>query len=70
MARKHKEENSVCVECLKGGRWIPMLNEDGSARGATDHIIPHRGNNRLRYDVDNLQSLCNAHHAEKTARGE
>ena len=70
LARKHKEQNPVCAECMKQGIWTPMINEDGSARGATDHIIPHRGNNRLRWDEDNLQSLCSFHHDLKTKRGE
>jgi 5-methylcytosine-specific restriction protein A len=70
LARQHKAENPICVACLEKGIWTPMLNADGSARGATDHIIPHRGNNRLRWDYNNLQSLCSSCHDEKTKRGE
>jgi len=32
-----------------------------------DHIIPHKGNWDLFTDLKNLQGLCHAHHAEKTA---
>lgn len=31
-----------------------------------DHIIPHRGNEELFYDEENLQTLCAFHHRIKT----
>jgi len=33
-----------------------------------DHIIPHKGDDALRLDPANLQSLCKWHHRSKTAR--
>lgn len=33
----------------------------------TDHVIPHRGNSKLFWDVKNLQSLCFSCHNKKTA---
>lgn len=32
-----------------------------------DHIVPHRGDDRLRLDWDNLQALCKRCHDSKTA---
>jgi 5-methylcytosine-specific restriction protein A len=31
-----------------------------------DHIIPHRGNQRLFWDQNNWQALCKRHHDLKT----
>jgi 5-methylcytosine-specific restriction protein A len=31
-----------------------------------DHVTPHRGDDKLRLDPDNLQSLCHGHHSSKT----
>lgn len=33
-----------------------------------DHIIPFRGDEKLQYDLDNLQALCKKHHDMKTGR--
>jgi len=38
--------------------------------GATDHIVPHRGDVGLFWDVNNWQALCKECHDEKTGRGE
>jgi 5-methylcytosine-specific restriction protein A len=35
-----------------------------------DHIRPHRGDEQLKKDTDNLQGLCKKCHSAKTARGE
>ena len=48
-----------CAECLKRG-VITMATD-------VDHIIPHRGDARLLYDENNLQSLCKSCHSRKTA---
>jgi 5-methylcytosine-specific restriction enzyme A len=31
-----------------------------------DHIIPHKGNQKLFWDTKNWQSLCEMHHNRKT----
>ena len=51
----------LCVECAKAGRIEPWTD--------LDHIVPHRGDLRLFWDVRNLQGLCASHHAAKTAGG-
>jgi 5-methylcytosine-specific restriction protein A len=55
-------EHPLCVECLAGGRT--------TAASHVDHVVPHRGNQRLFWDAANWQALCARHHSEKTARGE
>lgn len=44
----------VCVTC-------------GQPATVTDHIVPHRGNERLRLEPLNWQPLCRSCHARKTA---
>ena len=54
--------NPLCVECKKSGKL--------KAASVVDHIIPHRGNKELFWDIKNHQALCTRHHNEKTRRGE
>nr|WP_236669325.1 HNH endonuclease [Burkholderia gladioli] len=35
-----------------------------------DHIVPHRGDDRLRLDPENVQTLCKPHHDSEKARAE
>lgn len=56
------DRNPLCAECRKEGR--------AEAATLVDHIVPHRGDRRRFWDVNNWQGLCAAHHARKTARGE
>ena len=49
----------LCVLCLKAGRYEPSV--------VVDHIVPHKGDTRLFYDMSNLQGLCKACHDRKTA---
>lgn len=48
----------LCVMCQKEGRYIKAT--------VVDHIIPHRGNQRLFWDQNNWQALCKRHHDLKT----
>lgn len=62
-ARKsYLKKHPLCVECEKEGRYIPAT--------VVDHIIPHRGDQKLFWDTSNWQPLCKHHHDMKTARGE
>ena len=47
-----------CVECYKRGKLVEAT--------VVDHIQPFRGDEKLQYDLDNLQSLCKACHDKKT----
>ena len=55
----HLMVNPLCVMCEKEG-YIRIAQ-------VVDHIIPHKGDNSLRLDPNNLQSLCKRHHDQKTA---
>ena len=50
----------LCVECLKNNRITPAT--------VVDHIEPHKGNEDLFYDINNLQSLCKSCHDRKTVK--
>ena len=52
----------LCVECLRQSpqRFTPATE--------IDHIIPHRGNDRLFWDQSNWQALCKRCHSAKTAK--
>ena len=53
------EQEPMCEECLKAGRLTPAQ--------MVDHIVPiNKGGASL--DIENLQSLCNACHARKSAK--
>ena len=60
-ARKaYLQKNPLCVVCMKEGRYVKATD--------VDHIIPHRGDERLFWDVTNWQPLCHKHHSQKTRR--
>ena len=50
--------NPLCVECLKEGRYTKATD--------VDHIVPHRGDQKLFWDRGNWQALCHRHHSIKT----
>jgi len=50
----------LCVECLKDNRLITA--------DVVDHIVDHKGNHELFWDMNNWQALCIKHHNSKTAR--
>lgn len=50
----HLATHPYCVVC-------------GIAATTVDHIKPHRGDDELRLDPDNLQSTCTSCHSSKTA---
>lgn len=53
------EQNPMCEECERNGRYTPAQ--------MVDHIVPiNKGGASL--DIKNLQSLCNACHARKSAK--
>ena len=54
-----RPENAVCC--------VPDCNQPAAV---VDHVIPHRGDYRLLWDVANWQPMCARHHNQKTARGE
>ena len=52
------EAHPLCAECLKSGRYVKAT--------VVDHIIPHRGDQKLFWDQSNWQALCKPCHDHKT----
>lgn len=46
----------------------PLCVTCGAAATVTDHIIPHKGDRILFWDMDNWQALCERCHNRKTAK--
>lgn len=55
-------ENPLCVRCKQDGLTV--------AANQVDHIIPHRGDKTLFWQLSNLQPLCHSCHSRKTAQGQ
>ncbi len=55
-------ENPLCVMCTDEGKVTPAVE--------LDHIVRHKGNAELFYDLDNLQGLCAHHHRSVKAQME
>ena len=53
--RLRQPEHCLCVMC-------------GRPAQCTDHIVPFRGDEELKWNENNLQSLCKRCHDQKTAR--
>jgi 5-methylcytosine-specific restriction protein A len=53
-------EHPLCVECLKHGAYVEAT--------VVDHIVPHKGDQKLFWDTGNWQPLCKPCHDRKTAR--
>jgi 5-methylcytosine-specific restriction enzyme A len=50
----------LCMRCLVQGRVVPAT--------VVDHVVPHRGDERLFWDEANWAALCKRCHDAKTAR--
>ena len=59
MRSTHLAKNPLCAACQSQGRVTEATE--------VDHIRPHKGNVKLLYDPNNLQSLCKPCHSHKTA---
>lgn len=53
------QDHPFCEECHRNG--------DITLANVVDHKIPHRGNERLAWDVNNFAALCQSCHSTKTA---
>jgi len=51
-------QQPVCVECQR------------APSTTVDHIVPHRGEYALFWDITNLAGMCRECHSRKTQRGE
>ena len=50
----------LCEECMKNGRYVKATD--------VDHIIAHRGDEKLFRNRDNWRALCHSCHSKKTAK--
>lgn len=55
------ERYPLCAECMRNGKLTPAT--------VVDHIKPHRGDQRLFWDMSNWQPLCKGCHDKKTGSG-
>lgn len=60
MRKKQLAREPVCRVCAEQKKLTHATE--------VDHIIPHKGDKTLFFDVCNLQSLCHKCHSTKTAR--
>lgn len=58
VSKAYLRKHPLCVECMKQGRYTKAT--------VVDHIVPHRGNQKLFWDQSNWQSLCKPCHDKKT----
>ena len=56
--KQYLEAHPLCVECMKEGRYVKAT--------VVDHIVPHRGDQKLFWDQSNWQALCKSCHDRKT----
>lgn len=57
-SKAYLQAHPLCVECMKQGKYTKAT--------VVDHIIPHRGNQKLFWDQSNMQPLCKRCHDRKT----
>jgi 5-methylcytosine-specific restriction protein A len=50
----------LCVMCRRAGIVVPATD--------ADHVVPHRGDPALFWNLANLQGLCGPCHGRKSAR--
>ena len=55
-------EHPLCKHCDDEGKVF--------AGNVVDHIVPHRGDQKLFWDRGNWQTLCKTHHDRKTGGGQ
>ena len=59
--KQYLTRHPLCVECLKENKLTPAT--------VVDHIVPHRGDQKLFWDESNWQPLCKDCHDKKTGSG-
>ena len=57
-SKAYLQSHPLCVECVKLGRYTKAT--------VVDHIVPHRGDQKLFWDQSNWQALCKTCHDRKT----
>ena len=62
MRKIQLNSHPLCIECERKGK--------STLANVVDHVIPHRGDEKIFNDLFNLQSLCKKCHDKKTAGGQ
>lgn len=57
-SKRFLRAHPLCVLCARQGRYVKAT--------VVDHIVPHRGDERLFWDESNWQPLCKPCHDKKT----
>ena len=57
-SKRYLRDNPLCVKCKANGKFAEAT--------VVDHIVPHRGNQKLFWDKNNWQALCKSCHDRKT----
>ncbi|TGP43461.1 HNH endonuclease [bacterium M00.F.Ca.ET.228.01.1.1] len=79
LRERHLAAHPHCVFCLRDLGMLDMSPAEVvlacAERGVAeplgnigDHIVPHQGNDMLRLDPNNVQTLCKPHHDGEKAR--
>lgn len=58
ISRAYLRRNPLCVCCQTKGKFV--------AATVVDHIVPHKGDEKLFWDRNNWQALCKPCHDRKT----
>ncbi len=59
-SKQYLQAHPLCVECQRQGKYVKAT--------VVDHIVPHRGDEKLFWDQNNWQALCKRCHDRKTRR--
>lgn len=59
-SKAYLQAHPLCVRCM--GKKPPVYTK----ATVVDHVIPHRGDQKLFWDQSNLQALCKQCHDKKT----
>lgn len=59
-SKSYLNSHPLCVHCMKEGKYEKAT--------VVDHIVPHRGDQKLFWDRSNWQALCKPCHDKKTWR--
>lgn len=59
-SKRYLRDNPLCVMCKANGRFVEAT--------VVDHIVPHRGNQKLFWSHSNWQALCKPCHDKKQER--
>ena len=59
-SKQFLQVHPLCEECMKQGKYVKAT--------VVDHIVAHRGDEKLFWDRDNWRALCKHCHDRKTRR--